>query len=73
MRCTNISYKTINPNNKTLEIKPQDASPMDPREGGKRPLIKNKRDLENNKNRTYSEDRGSHHELAYWVHGYLKV
>jgi hypothetical protein len=33
---------------------------------------RNKRDsMKNNKTRPSQEDRGSHHELAYYVHGYL--
>jgi hypothetical protein len=35
---------------------------------------RNNRDpKKNNKTRPSQEDRGSHHELAYYVHGYLAV
>jgi hypothetical protein len=56
-------------------MKPRDASPMDPREGNKKILsTRNKRDpKKNNKTRPSQEDRGSHHELAYYVHEHLTV
>jgi hypothetical protein len=35
---------------------------------------RNKRDLKkNNKTRPRKEDRGSHHEPNYYVHGYLTI
>ena len=54
-------------------MKPRDASPRDLREGNKRPLNKKQEGPEEKKYISSQEDRGSHHEPTYYVHGYLAV
>jgi hypothetical protein len=47
--------------------------PRIPEKAIKSLLARNKRDLKKNKKNTRpsKEDRGSHHEQTYYVHGYL--
>jgi hypothetical protein len=53
-------------------MKTRDASPRDPEKAIKILSARNKRDSKkNNKTRPIQVDRGSHHESAYYVHGYL--
>jgi hypothetical protein len=55
-------------------MKPRDASPRDPQKAIKILSARKKRDpKKNNKKRPSQEDRGYHHELAYYVHGNLVV
>jgi hypothetical protein len=50
---------------KSLRIKPRDASPRDPRESNKRLLSKKQEGPVKIIKQDLSEDRGSHHEPAY--------
>jgi hypothetical protein len=57
-----------------MKMKPRDASPRDLEKAIKGLSTRNKRDpKKNNKTRPSQEDRGSHHEPTYYVHGYLAV